>query len=43
MWLKTKATVTPNGEMAIRRRNASGEVTTERYRLTKDGVEQWEE
>lgn len=37
IWSKTKSTVSPDGEMTIRRRNASGQVTTERYRLTKDG------
>lgn len=43
MWSKTKSTVTPDGEMSIRSRNAAGQMTTERYRLTNGGVEQWED
>jgi hypothetical protein len=43
MWSKSKSTVNASGEMTIRSRGASGKVTTEQYRLTKDGVEQWHE
>jgi predicted nuclease of predicted toxin-antitoxin system len=41
MWSKTKSTVTADGEMTIRSRSAAGQTTTARYKLTKNGVEEW--
>jgi predicted nuclease of predicted toxin-antitoxin system len=43
MWSKTKSTVNPDGEMTIRSRDADGKVMSERYRLTKGEVEQWQD
>jgi predicted nuclease of predicted toxin-antitoxin system len=43
MWKKSKTVVTANGELTMRVRDPSGRTTSERYRLTKDGVEMWSE
>lgn len=42
MWTKTKATVSPTGEMTIRRRDFdTGKIESRRYRLIRGGVEEW--
>jgi hypothetical protein len=43
MWKKSKTVVTANGELTMRNRDPSGRTTSERYRLTKGGVEIWSE
>jgi predicted nuclease of predicted toxin-antitoxin system len=42
MWSKSKSTVNANGEMTIRSRGPAGQITANRYRLTKDEVEVWQ-
>jgi hypothetical protein len=41
LWAKSKSVVGANGEMTIRSRNPNGKMSTSRYRLTKDGAEEW--
>lgn len=42
-WSKTKSSISPEGEITIRRRNLeNGRIDAKRYRLRRAAVEQWE-
>jgi predicted nuclease of predicted toxin-antitoxin system len=41
MWKKSKTVVTADGELTVRSRDSSGRITSSRFRLTKDGVDEW--
>lgn len=44
IWEKTKSTVSSAGEMTIRGRNLeTGKVETDRFRLTREGADIWED
>jgi hypothetical protein len=43
-WLKSKSSITPTGEMTMRRRMPSGKTLTMRYRLRRGGsMEVWDD